>query len=310
MANVVLEAKDLKKSFGELKAVDQVSFNIYEGQCVAFLGPNGAGKTTTVEILEGLQTSDSGSVRIFDLDIQKDKKKILERTGVLLQETYLYKKQTVKETLELFASFYSNPSPIEEMIKAVQLEDKADTRLENLSGGQKQRVYLACGLINNPSLFFLDEPTTGLDPQARRMIWGLLEDLKSKGCSLLLTTHYMEEAEVLADKVLIIDHGKIIAEGSPSELVREHCGDDQVIIETEEDKSDEAIAEITKRLGVAATVSVLSKNKIVVHSQQAVKTVGDLAPLLESSLVAAIQLKRSNLEDVFLKLTGRSIRDA
>jgi ABC-2 type transport system ATP-binding protein len=304
----VLHAEHLSKVFGKLIAVDDVSLSIGKGECVAFLGPNGAGKTTTVEILEGLQQPDSGSVKIFGMPLASAKEKILQKTGVLLQETYLYKKLTVKETLNLFASFYKDSESVDSLIKAVELEDKADSRLEALSGGQKQRVYLACGLINKPDLFFLDEPTTGLDPQARRMIWSLLEGLKKKGCSMLLTTHYMEEAEVLADRVLIIDQGRIIAEGSPDQLVKTHCGDEQILIELKDEEAESVKNRVRELVPKEAKLTETENNSLVIHSSDAIKIVGVLSPMLE--VFASLQLKRSNLEDVFLKLTGRSIRDA
>ncbi|MBM4251111.1 MAG: ABC transporter ATP-binding protein [Deltaproteobacteria bacterium] len=247
---VALSAQGLKKYYGELKAVDDISLTVNHGSCVALLGPNGAGKTTTVEMLEGLLPPDSGEVQILGQSLTKNRRQILERIGVVLQETTLYKRYTVTETVALFASFYKNSLAPEVVINRLHLTDKKDTQLRHLSGGQRQRVYLACALVNDPQLLFLDEPTTGLDPQARRAIWDLVGELKKEGRSILLTTHYMDEAEALADHVLIIDHGKVIAEGTPQQLIRDTCGD---------------------------TVQ---------------------------------QIRHGTLEDVFIKLTGRSIRES
>ncbi|MEN9834473.1 MAG: hypothetical protein RL011_666 [Pseudomonadota bacterium] len=248
--DVALSARGLKKYFGELKAVDGISLTVGHGSCVALLGPNGAGKTTTVEMLEGLLSPDSGDIEILGLSLAKDRRSILERIGVVLQETTLYKRFTVAETVALFASFYKNSLDPDIVIGRLLLTDKRDTQLRHLSGGQRQRVYLACALVNDPRLLFLDEPTTGLDPQARRAIWELVGQLKREGRSILLTTHYMDEAEALADRVLIIDQGRVIAEGTPQQLIRDTCGD---------------------------TVQ---------------------------------QVRHGTLEDVFIKLTGRSIRES
>jgi ABC-2 type transport system ATP-binding protein len=248
--DVALSARGLKKYFGELKAVDGISLTVDHGSCVALLGPNGAGKTTTVEMLEGLLSPDSGDIEILGLSLSKDRRSILERIGVVLQETTLYKRFTVAETVALFASFYKNSLDPDIVIGRLLLTDKRDTQLRHLSGGQRQRVYLACALVNDPRLLFLDEPTTGLDPQARRAIWELVGQLKREGRSILLTTHYMDEAEALADRVLIIDQGRVIAEGTPQQLIRDTCGD---------------------------TVQ---------------------------------QVRHGTLEDVFIKLTGRSIRES
>ena len=184
-----LLAQGLTKKYGELRAVDGISLTVNRGECVALLGPNGAGKTTTVEMLEGLVRPDAGEITIFGRSLAKDRQFVLERIGVVLQETTLYKRYTVAETVALFASFYAQTLRPEVALKRLQLEDKASTQLRNLSGGQRQRVYLACALINDPELLFLDEPTTGLDPQARRATWELIAELKREGRSVLLTTH-------------------------------------------------------------------------------------------------------------------------
>jgi ABC-2 type transport system ATP-binding protein len=305
--SIALSARGLVKSFKDLKAVAGVDLEVAAGNCVALLGPNGAGKTTTVEILEGLKNQDEGQVEIFGMDWRKQREEILEIIGVLLQETYLYKRFTVKETLELFSSFYKNSVPIDDIMKRMQLTDKADTKLMALSGGQKQRVYIGCSLINNPKLLFLDEPTTGLDPQARHMIWDLLTEIKASGCSILLTTHYMEEAETLADQVMIIDHGKIITKGTPRELIKETCGEQ--ILRVELDAADKAKLE--------NTVTWL-KDSIEVEGGYETPTTNatewtiSLVRTAEQEKIAikSLQMRDCTLEDVFLKLTGRGIRDA
>lgn len=217
----MLRARGLRKNFKNLVAVDGVDLAVEPGECLALLGPNGAGKTTTVEMLEGLLPPDAGVVEVFGKDLKANRREILEGVGVLLQETNLYKRYTVRETLALFGSFYRTAKEPEEIMERLSLTDKADVQLRKLSGGQKQRAYLGCALVNDPKLLFLDEPTTGLDPQARRAIWELLGALKTEGRGILLTTHYMEEAERLADRVAVIDHGKIIAEGRTKDLTKD-----------------------------------------------------------------------------------------
>lgn len=214
-----LEARNLQKRFKDLVAVDHVDLHVKMGECFALLGPNGAGKTTTCEMLEGLLPTDGGTITIFGQNYAEHKAEILEKIGVQLQETNLYKKYTVWETFQLFASFYKQPEDLTKLLNMLQLEPVKNKRLEHLSGGQKQRVYLACSLINRPQLLFLDEPSSGLDPQSRHHLWEALEECKTHDRSIFLTTHFMEEAEKLADRVAIMDHGKIIAEGSPKELI-------------------------------------------------------------------------------------------
>lgn len=307
----ILEASNIVKKFGDLTAVAGISFQIAAGECVAFLGPNGAGKTTTIEILEGLQDATSGNLTIFGKTYSQDRRGILDQLGVVLQETKLYKKYTIKETLELFASFYQDPLPIGTLITQLQLQEKTHVRLEKLSGGQKQRVYLGCALINQPKLLFLDEPTTGLDPQARRAIWDILRQYKGQQRSILLTTHYMDEAEQLADRVLVIDHGKIIATGSPQELIRTYCGNDVLCMQFRGLSPDAAKTKLNGSLpwlqnatSVGETLEVRVEKPV-----QALETVLAVAQR-EQLTLEKLEIRRASLEDVFLTLTGRSIRDA
>jgi len=302
----MLLVHDLVKRFGTLAAVDQVSFALEAGRCLALLGPNGAGKTTTVEMLEGLSVPDAGSVTIFGKSWSTARHEILEHIGVQLQETNLYKKLTVRETWTLFGSFYRSCMSPDELAAQLQLTDKLDVRLEKLSGGQKQRCYLGCAILNRPKLVFLDEPTTGLDPQARRQIWELVRSWKRAGTSILLTTHYMEEAEWLADDVAIIDHGKIIARGPTKELISTHCGSETLVVETEN------VEAIVRSLPATAHV-VKGDGRIeasFAHAGEAMRTMTELSSGEHKGTVLSMQIRRSTLEDVFLKITGRSIRDA
>ncbi len=214
-----LRCDGLGKRYGAVLAVDGLSLSVKRGECFGLLGPNGAGKTTTIEILEGLLTPDSGDVEILGLRWRTDERALRERLGIHLQETQLSDKLTVEEMLRLFRSFYRRGRPIPELLRIVELESKRASRVVTLSGGQKQRLSLACALAGNPDLLFLDEPTTGLDPQSRRQLWDVLERFRSDGGTILLTTHYMDEAQVLCDRVAIVDHGKLIALGSPQELI-------------------------------------------------------------------------------------------
>lgn len=214
-----LIVKGLKKSYGDVCAVDGLDLEVRAGECFGLLGPNGAGKTTTIEICEGLLERDSGDLSILGMTWEQDASRLRDRLGIQLQDTQLSEKLTVTETLQLFRSFYEAGREVEDVIRMVQLEEKASARVGTLSGGQKQRLAIACALVGNPELLFLDEPTTGLDPQSRRQLWTLIEEFRSTGRTILLTTHYMDEAEKLCDRVAIVDHGHIIALGSPHELI-------------------------------------------------------------------------------------------
>ncbi len=312
-----LVARGLTKRYKNLTAVAGIDLEVGTGECLALLGPNGAGKTTTVEMLEGLTKPDGGTVEIFGQSLAKDRLAILEKVGVLLQETNLYKRYTVRETLRLFASFYQRPVALESLLAKLSLEDKADTQIRKLSGGQKQRVYLGCGLINDPQLLFLDEPTTGLDPQARRATWDLLQGLKAEGRSILLTTHYMEEAEVLADRVAIVDQGKIIAQGTPRQLIREVCGEQVLGLGFADAKTGLPLV-ADEALRCRITAKLVWFGEAVVRSDEFDVVVPDAASRIEEVFasqtalgvkVKNLELRQGTLEDVFLKLTGRSLRD-
>lgn len=214
-----LRLQGLRKSYGDVVAVDGIDLDVRPGECFGLLGPNGAGKTTTIEICEGLLERDSGDVHVLGQTWEKDGDRLRERLGIQLQDTQLSEKLTIRETLELFRSFYTRGRSVDEVIGIVQLDEKRDARVGSLSGGQKQRLAIACALVGDPELLFLDEPTTGLDPQSRRQLWGLIEQFRATGRTIVLTTHYMDEAEKLCDRVAIVDHGHVIALGSPQELI-------------------------------------------------------------------------------------------
>jgi ABC-2 type transport system ATP-binding protein len=211
--------RGLRKSYGSVVAVDGLDLDIRTGECFGLLGPNGAGKTTTIEICEGLLTRDSGDVELLGMTWENDSDRLKERLGIQLQDTQLSDKLSVSETLQLFRSFYKAGREVDDVIALVQLEEKAKARVGTLSGGQKQRLAIACAMVGDPDLLFLDEPTTGLDPQSRRQLWSLIEEFRAMGRTILLTTHYMDEAEKLCDRVAIVDHGHIIAAGAPHELI-------------------------------------------------------------------------------------------
>jgi ABC-2 type transport system ATP-binding protein len=305
---MVLVARGLRKSYKGTVAVDGIDVELRRGECLALLGPNGAGKTTTVEMLEGLTPPDAGRVELLGHRLPGGRRAALQKVGVLLQETNLYKRYTVRETLALFASFYAASVDLDALIARLSLEDKADAQLRTLSGGQKQRAYIACALVNDPELLFLDEPTTGLDPQARRAIWDLLAGVKGEGRSILLTTHYMEEAAVLADRVAIVDHGKVIAEGAPRELVRRTIGEQALWVELAGGEMDRA--RLAARLPWFGGAEPLGEGYAIATADLVDATRALLGAAKDADVaVKGLRIREGTLEDVFLKLTGRSIRN-
>jgi ABC-2 type transport system ATP-binding protein len=216
---LAVRCEQLTKRYSDVVAVDGLSLSVHRGECFGLLGPNGAGKTTTIEILEGLLVPDAGDVEVLGLRWSRDERELRQRLGIQLQETQLAEKLTVEETLRLFRSFYHRGRSIDELVQLVELESKRRSWVGKLSGGQKQRLAVACALAGDPDLLFLDEPTTGLDPQSRRQLWELLDRFRKSGGTILLTTHYMEEAQTLCDRVAIVDHGKLMALGTPAELI-------------------------------------------------------------------------------------------
>jgi len=297
----------LVKHFGEVKAVDGVDLEVAAGECFGLLGPNGAGKTTTVEMMEGLTPPDRGRLEILGCAWGEGRdRELRERLGVQLQDTQLADKLTVAETVRLFRSFYRRGRRVDEVIATVDLADKRDARVGKLSGGQKQRLALALALLADPDILFLDEPTTGLDPQARIAIWDVIEGFHARGGSVMLTTHYMEEAQRLCDRVAIMDYGKVIALGSPAELI-DRLGADQII----EFKVAGAF-DPGPLPAIAGVTSVKAKNG---GHHLTVSRVGESLPALmaeigrQHGLLETLVTRQPTLEDVFIHLTGRGLRD-
>ncbi len=301
-----LEVKDLKKHYGNVKAVDGISFYVKKGQVFTLLGPNGAGKTTTLEILEGLKGADSGEIYFFGEKCSKIGKKEKEEIGVLLQENNFIEKIKVKEIIEMFASFFKKSLKINDILDLIVLKEKEDSFVEDLSGGQRQRLAIGLALINDPRIVFLDEPTTGLDPQARRNVWGLIKKLKQEGKTIFLTTHYMEEAEQLSDYVYIMDQGKIIARGSTRELVSD-LGRENVI---DFEKGDLEKEDIQQLINLFKKTNV-KDNQISIFVEKLSSAMSKLLKWSENKNLELdnLMIRRPNLEDVFLELTGKGLRE-
>ena len=305
----------LRKRYEDVVAVDGLDLEIAAGECFGLLGPNGAGKTTTIEICEGLTAPDAGEVIVLGRTWATDESALRERLGIQLQETQLAEKLTVYETLRLFRSFYERGRSVDDVIRLVQLEEKRDGRVGKLSGGQKQRLALACAIVGDPELLFLDEPTTGLDPQSRRQIWELVEEFKATGRTILLTTHYMDEAERLCDRVAIVDHGRVIALGTPRDLIASLGGDQVVEFVLNRVAADGHVSEdVLRRLeGVRAARHLGGDNGDAweLHVSELHRTVPALlAELARRDLnLAELRTHSATLEDVFVHLTGRQLRD-
>ena len=311
MADSVLLVRGLHKRFGDVVAVDGLDLEVRPGECFGLLGPNGAGKTTTIEICEGLTAADEGDVVVLGQRWQHDGRGLRERLGIQLQETQLAEKLTVAETLTLFRSFYRRGRDVEDVIALVQLDEKRKARVGTLSGGQKQRLALGCALVGDPDLVFLDEPTTGLDPQARRQVWELVEQLKATGRTILLTTHYMEEAERLCDRVAIVDHGRVIAQDTPRRLVA-GLGAGQIVFfsVTAGTAGTAGIDAIAAAAGAtqAARATDGGWELAVAATHEAIPAL--LAELERQRLpLSELRTHSPTLEDVFVSLTGRALRD-
>ena len=308
MANTVVDVTNLVKTYGSIKAVDGISFQVLTGETFGMLGPNGAGKTTTVEIIEGLRQADTGSVSVLGMDVANVPTKIKQRIGVQLQAPSLLPLVTVTELLDLFASFYDHSLSVDDVLEILSLEESRKVLVKNLSGGQQQRLSVALALINDPDIAFLDEPTTGLDPQARRSLWAVIEDMRSKGKTVFLTTHYMEEAERLCDRVAVIDHGQIIASGSPRELIQTHFKENAI----EFDMTPPPL-EIAMQTLPGATRVRLHDTGVTIYSADMPVTMSALLKYAEKMGSTAnlknLRVREATLEDVFLKLTGRTIRE-
>jgi ABC-2 type transport system ATP-binding protein len=302
----ILQVENLVKHYGDVQAVRGVSFEVQEGEVFGLLGPNGAGKTTTVEILEGLRDADSGRVRVCGLDPHVNSTELKHEIGAALQSTSLPDKLRVMEALRLFASFYKRRRNPEELLKRFGLEEKRNTFYSKLSGGQKQRLALAMALINDPQVLFFDEPTAGLDPQVRREIYDIIEELRRDNKTILMTTHYIEEAERLCDRVAIVDHGKVIVLGTPREL-KQRSGNNTRI----EVKLAKPAANGTLR-GLEGVVDTRELDGIyVLHTQRPPQTIVSLVKHLEAdgNELVSLEIATPSLEDVFIEMTGRRLRD-
>jgi ABC-2 type transport system ATP-binding protein len=303
----VISCTDLKKHYPDVKAVDGIDLEVLAGECFGLLGPNGAGKTTTIEILEGINTPDGGEVRILGMTWRENERDLRERIGVSLQETQLAEKLTVYETVRLFRSFYRNGPDPDELLSSLSLDEKRNSRVGKLSGGQKQRLAVACALVGEPDILFLDEPTTGLDPQSRVQLWEVVAGYRRRGGTVLLTTHYMEEAERLCDRIAIIDHGKRIALGTPQELIARleapHIIEFMSVPELEE-------SAFSGLLGFHGATRRGDRWQLRVDSLAA--SVPQLLAIVDGrgAKLETLSTHAATLEDLFVALTGRELRDA
>lgn len=304
----IIAVEQLQKSYGAVEAVCGIDFEVAAGEVFGLLGPNGAGKTTTVEILEGLRPRSGGEVRVLGLDPERQKNALKDRIGVCLQATNLPDKMRVSEALELFASFYSRNGDGEALLKRLQLWDKRDAGYATLSGGQKQRLAIALALINEPQLLFLDEPTTGLDPQVRLEIRDLIEELRAEKRTIFMTTHYIEEAERLCDRVAIIDAGKIIALGSPKELQEKSAEQSGIEITLTQPLRDRGIPSFAEALSLSVSED---GHELKVRSAKPARTLVELVKWIDAQgyEIEDVHLKRPTLEDVFIEMTGKKLRE-
>ena len=303
----MISVKGLKKSYGDVQAVKGIDFEIPAGEVFGLLGPNGAGKTTTVEILEGLRPRSGGQVTVLGFDPERQRRQLKDRIGVCLQATNMPEKIRVREAMQVFASFYSRNGDVNKLLARLQLQEKRDAFYGTLSGGQKQRLALALALINDPQLIFLDEPTTGLDPQVRVEIHSLLEELKREHRTILMTTHYIEEAERLCDRVAIVDQGRIIALNTPTHLKQQSRNASSIVVTCATPFPE------NRPSWVEATQSALDQDgrMLTVHSRRPAATLVDLVKWIDQQgmELTDVSLKQPSLEDVFIELTGKSLRE-
>jgi ABC-2 type transport system ATP-binding protein len=308
-----IQCTDLRKTYdGKVEAVRGLSLQIEAGQCFGLLGPNGAGKTTTIEILEGLLAPTSGEVRIFGFTWKENERQLREWIGISLQETRLSEKLNVRETIELFASFYAEPRRTTEVLEELELTEKSDAWVGKLSGGQKQRLAVATALVGNPRILFLDEPTTGLDPQSRRQLWDIVRAFQKKGGTVLLTTHYMDEAERLCDRLAIVDHGQIIAEGTPADLI-DRLGGHHVVEFQVSGNGGKLNGQASDLWGTLPTVeSVRHDDEMVcLNVREPHLTIPALLTAINHQgwRLNHLSTRQASLEDVFVRLTGRHLRE-
>jgi ABC-2 type transport system ATP-binding protein len=301
----VVKVKSLRKTYGKTIAVENMSFEVYEGEIFGMVGPNGAGKTTTIECVEGLRQPDEGDIEVLGLDPKKDEHDLRERIGVQLQTSALQDRIKVWEALDLYASFYPKSTDWETLLKRLGLADKRNDYFDKLSGGQKQRVFVALALVNDPEVVFLDELTTGLDPRARHSIWDLVRDIQKSGKTVILTTHFMEEAERLCDRVAIVDHGRIVALDSPEKLIQNLGAETRIIFNV--DRETKRPSEKLKGTAGVTRIEQIG-DRVVVYG-----TGDELAGKVVNALTSKgirfsnLRTEQPNLEDVFLTLTGREM---
>jgi ABC-2 type transport system ATP-binding protein len=300
----IMEVKNLCKTYGSLIAVDDISFEVFEGEIFGMVGPNGAGKTTTIECIEGLRRPDGGQARLLGMDPWQKRREIAEQVGVQLQESALPSRLRVREALAMFASFYERQADADELIDRLGLSDKRFAAFQKLSGGQKQRLFIALALINQPKVVFFDELTTGLDPQARRSMWDLVRQIREDGCTVFLTTHFMEEAERLCDRVAIIDRGRIIALDTPEALIQALGTEKRLIFTLPEGQAAPELPNLPQVRRVEQ-----SGTRMVVYGQGE-RFVSSVVYAMEEAHTQFLDLRteQPNLEDVFLSLTGREMR--
>lgn len=300
----IIQIKNLLKKYGKFKAVNNTSFYVNDGETFGILGPNGAGKTTTLEMIEGLRSISGGSIVVDGLDVKKHPDKVKRIIGVQLQSSTYFEKLKLSELLSLFASFYKTKVDTKEILEEVGLESKAGSYVNTLSGGQKQRFSIASTLVNNPKIIFLDEPTTGLDPQARRNVWDLVEKIRAKGHTIVLTTHYMEEAEKLCDRIAIMDSGKIVALDTPFELIKKYGSGSVISFKSSEDFSKDFL----KKLEAVKDVKI-DDHYYEITSNDDIETLKEIMKLKNTKKIIELAIKPSNLENVFLNLTGKKLRE-
>jgi len=304
-APAVISVRGLRKRYGQIAAVDDISFEVAPGTVFGMLGPNGAGKTTTVEIMEGLREPDAGSITILGLDALRHRQAIKQRIGISLQSPARFPRLTVYEVLDLFASFYHHTVAPDTLVAQLGLEESRDKQTKVLSGGQQQRLSVALALINEPEIVFLDEPTTGLDPQARINLWSVIEDVRSRGRTVFLTTHYLEEAERLCDDVAIVDHGHLIALGSPRQLIAENFDETAIIFRL----SAPPLSALQGLAGVSHGTA--DGDEVTLYSRAVPETMAALLAFARGrgERLESLYVREPSLEDVFLKLTGSRLRD-
>jgi len=307
--NRIIQVEGLCKTYGATVAADEVTFDVHAGEIFGMVGPNGAGKTTTIECIEGLRKPDRGIIRVLDLDPIRQERQLRPLLGIQLQQANLPEHLKVWEALDLYASFYQHTLDWQELIERLGLNEKRDTAFNKLSGGQKQRLFVALALLNDPQLVFLDELTTGLDPQARHTIWDLVRDVRARGKTVFLTTHFMEEAERLCDRVAIMDHGRVVALDTPANLIASINIEERVVFSMDGGQLPEKLSQLTRITRVETVGDKVTVHGYTNHAQTPL--VSDVVNVLSAEGVhfSDLRTEQPNLEDVFLALTGRQIRE-